>query len=61
MKLMLITLKCEYAKKVVFLSMWYSLENFGVFLVDNALSAAGTCILTGSLNILSLSWVSVEN
>lgn len=57
MKLMLITLKCEYAKKVVFLSMWYSLENFGGFLVDNALSAAGTC----SLNILSLSWVSVEN
>lgn len=61
MKLMLITLKCEYAKKVVFLSMWYSLENLGGFLVDNALSAAGTCILTGSLNILSLSWVSVEN
>lgn len=57
MKLMLIILKCEYVKKVVFLLMWYLLENFGVFLVDNVLLVVGIC----SLNILLLSWVFVEN
>lgn len=59
MKLMLIILKCEYVKKVVFLLMWYLLENFGVFfLVDNVLLVVG--IFIGSLNILLLSWVFVE-
>lgn len=61
MKLMLIILKCEYVKKVVFLLMWYLLENFGGFLVDNVLLVVGICIFIGSLNILLLSWVFVEN
>lgn len=61
MKLMLIILKCEYVKKVVFLLMWYLLENFGGFLVDNVLLVVGIRIFIGSLNILLLSWVFVEN